>query len=153
MTVFVGLHPSFDADAAHVLPFHERDAMPRLRERVGKRSPPCPAHITTSTKLPSRTDGLEPGLPYELELRDTLDAALHRLTLLQDAAAECTELAGKLVRNGRIDHDAFQAKGRSQTRIFDHLDAFLASYARVSLLIFPVGKERFTKLPVPEDDE
>jgi hypothetical protein len=84
-------------------------------------------------------------IPYELELRDTIDACLYRLDQLEAAAKECLDLDTKLQSDPELDPEVLRSKGQSQTRIFDHLDAFLAAYARVSLLIFPVGGDPFTK--------
>ncbi len=83
-------------------------------------------------------------IPYELELRYTIDACLHRLDQLEAAAIECLDLA-KQMRSTHPEPEVFADKTRTQARIFDDLDALLSAYARVSLLIFPVGSDPFTK--------
>lgn len=88
-------------------------------------------------------------IPYNLELRDTISAALYRLEELRASAAEVVRLDCQLeaqehTRKG-LSHEDLQAKLRHQTHIFDNLEAFLAAWARVSLLLFPSGKGSFTR--------
>lgn len=84
-------------------------------------------------------------IPYELELRDTIDSCLYRLDQLEAAAAECVRLARDMAPPATAKPETFAEKARTQTRLFDNLDLFLAAYARVSLLIFPTGGGPFTK--------
>jgi hypothetical protein len=88
-------------------------------------------------------------IPYNLEMRDTISSALYRLEELRASSAEVVRLDCQLeaqehTREG-LSHDDLQAKLRHQTHIFDNLEAFLAAWARVSLLLFPSGRAAFTK--------
>jgi hypothetical protein len=83
-------------------------------------------------------------LPYLLELRNVLDAALYRFDELESAAARWLAVGVKIDRPARIAGEPGRAgllgqMAREQSSIFDAIEAFLALYARVSLLLFPVG--------------
>lgn len=84
-------------------------------------------------------------IPYDLELRDTIDSALYRLDELAGACGKCLELDDQIRATRTIDPQTFYEKTRQQTHVFDSLEAFLAAWARVSLLLFPTGKAEFTK--------
>ncbi len=82
-------------------------------------------------------------IPYDLELRDLIDSTLYRLSQLEQAASECLRLDQELKRN-ESDPEIVTRKLNTQTRIFDHLEAFLAAWARLSLLLFPVKTAGFS---------
>jgi len=84
-------------------------------------------------------------IPYELELRDTIDAALFHFDTLVAAAAEALRLQNENRARGRASPEGFHAQGRAQSRLFDALEAFLTSFARVSVVLFPTGKSSFTR--------
>jgi hypothetical protein len=87
--------------------------------------------------------------PYVRELRDTINSCLFRIDQLEQVAQESLRLDAQLqqeVEDGdQLDRVRFQAKINSQTHVFDHLDAFLGTYARLSLLIFPIAKNHFSR--------
>lgn len=82
-------------------------------------------------------------IPYQLELRDTLDAALYHFANLESAAAEAITAQDVARAAGALSKDIAQRQPTAQRRVFDHLDAFLGSFARISLLIFPVSSSPF----------
>jgi hypothetical protein len=84
-------------------------------------------------------------IPYELELRDTVDAALHQFDRIAAAAVETLRLQNENRARGHGSLEGFNAQGRAQSTLFDALETFLTSYARVSLLLFPVGSSAFTR--------
>ena len=80
-------------------------------------------------------------IPYDLELRD-IDSCLYRLDQVEGATSQCCDLDTKLERDDS-EPDAIAEKLNAQTRIFDHLEAFLAAWARLSLLLFPTKGTQF----------
>ncbi len=83
-------------------------------------------------------------IPYDLELRDLIDSCLYRLDQLENAATECVKLDDQLSTE-HLDSDVLQQKVATHTRIFDLLEAFLAGWARLSLLLFPDDSTAFTQ--------
>lgn len=84
-------------------------------------------------------------IPYELELRHTLDAALYHWEQLKAAADKCLSYEKKWSADREIPPPEWTAKVREQSRIFDCLEGFLSAWARVSLLFFPTGNGTLTK--------
>ena len=86
--------------------------------------------------------------PYARELRGALDSTLYCLALLDESARECIQLEAESIANLEgdepLDNNLFDTKARTHTDIFDRVEAFLAAFARVSFLIFPVGKRVLT---------
>ena len=86
--------------------------------------------------------------PYARELRGALDSSLYCLGRLEESALACLQLEAQLITNVEgdksIDNELFDSKARTHTHIFDRVEAFLAAFARVSFLIFPVGRRAFT---------
>ena len=88
-------------------------------------------------------------IPYDLELRD-IDSCLYRLDQVEGATSQCCDLDTKLERDDS-EPDAIAEKLNAQTRIFDHLEAFLAAWARLSLLLFPTKGTQFAAVSNRED--
>src|SRR2546425_10942854 len=85
-------------------------------------------------------------IPYDLELRDTIDAALYHLDALERAAQRCRELADKLIDDKRdIAPKSFQAKVRKQSQISNKFGRFLAPGAQSSWISFPSSRNPFAK--------
>lgn len=92
-------------------------------------------------------------IPFEIELRDTLDAALYHFerfaTCAADAltAQDATVIVFKAAAKGADadKHGALREQRNAQTLVFDYLDAFLGAFTRVSLLIFPIAMTAFAK--------
>ena len=84
-------------------------------------------------------------IPYELELRNTLDAALYRWDELKAAAEKCLSFEEKWSQERQVAPIDWSAKVREQSRIFDYVDGFLSAWARASLLFFPTGHGTLTK--------
>jgi hypothetical protein len=84
-------------------------------------------------------------IPYELELRNTLDAALYHWSELKASAEMCLLMEAKWRKERKIEAADMNQKVREQSRIFDCLDGFLSAWARVSLVFFPTGKGEFTQ--------
>jgi hypothetical protein len=87
-------------------------------------------------------------VPYLIELREITGTAIYEYTRLDEAARRWCELDRQLTElaltaSTEMDNDEFAAKldnsPTQQTRIFDALSVFLAAWARVSLIIFPLG--------------
>ena len=76
-------------------------------------------------------------IPYQLAARDAIDAALHRLDELESSIRRCLELHIELVSQKHVDPATFAERIRQNTHIRDDLEAFLAAWARLSLLFFP----------------
>jgi hypothetical protein len=86
-------------------------------------------------------------VPYLYEIRETTDSALYQLEHFERTAEEWLtlrrSLEGHLKKNRRqFDQVAYNSdlneSASRQTHIFDSLEAFLAAWARLSLLIFPL---------------
>jgi hypothetical protein len=73
------------------------------------------------------------------ELSRTSGAALYRFSLLEQAAREWLDLRTRLSRNGRLVSGHHEEQLQERTRIFEALEAFLAAWSRVSLILFPVS--------------
>lgn len=85
-------------------------------------------------------------IPYQLALRDALDAALFRLEELEASTSTCLTLRAELFAQNRADPDTFAARTRQNTHVRDDLECFLAAWARVSLLLFPSRQSARAKL-------
>ncbi len=75
-------------------------------------------------------------IPYVLELRDTTDAALHRLAQLEAASTDWMRLFDQWDASESVEPLAKLPP--VQSRIFDEVEGFLAAFARVSYLLFPI---------------
>jgi len=84
-------------------------------------------------------------IPFEIELRDTIDAALFQFNELKTAAKAALVAQNASRASRQLTQQLLDAQGRAQSRTFDQLEAFLAAFSRVSLLIFPVSNTSFTK--------
>jgi hypothetical protein len=79
-------------------------------------------------------------ISYAHELRDTLDAALFRLDTLTTVAAGWVS-NGEQWRGGEdADVASLAALAPLQAQAFYEIEAFLAAFARLSLLLFPVSQ-------------
>ena len=84
-------------------------------------------------------------IPYELEFRDTLDAALYHFEQLSLAAGEALVAQDAARLSAPLSQAVLSGQVNAQRLVFDHLDAFLGAFARVSLLVFPVSSTDFAK--------
>lgn len=85
-------------------------------------------------------------IPYQLELRDTLDAAMYYFGELEKVAAQALAAQDQSAAAQRLTQELLNRQGHAQRLVFDHLDAFHGAFARVSLLIFPASKTPFAEL-------
>jgi hypothetical protein len=82
---------------------------------------------------------------YLMEIQQILGTLSRRLDELEHAsegwALRDDSLDGQLEDESKVDMDTFvatlEAQGRDQVVFFDSLEAFLAAWSRLSLLIFP----------------
>ncbi len=101
----------------------------RLLVWLGLQSPPPPAPVSTA------------GLVLFLsELSNATAAALYRFSLLEQAASEWLTCTQRLARDEWLASEDPEARLQEQTRIFEALEAFLAAWARVSLMLFPSSR-------------
>jgi hypothetical protein len=96
--------------------------------------------VTSSAPLFTHANAL----PYFLEIENVVDAALFRFQELEEAAQTWLTLSDELDKPARAAGDPrraelFSTSTRMQSKIFDALEAFLAGYARLSLLLFPLA--------------
>lgn len=83
--------------------------------------------------------------PYKLALRDSLDMALYYFGELESAALKALGAQDRTAAAERLTQDMLDKQGQAQREVFDHLDAFLSAFARVSLLLFPAASSAFAK--------
>ena len=79
-------------------------------------------------------------LPCALELRDTVDAALYRLSRIEQLAGEWLAIGKAWQDSPPRSPTSLAEWGPLQSQTFDELEGFLAAYARVSLLVFPISR-------------
>jgi hypothetical protein len=101
----------------------------RLLLWIGFQPPPPPPPVSRGALL-----------GFLAELSSTSSAALYRFSLLEQAAGEWLRLRDRLAREGRLTIDDRGAQLQEQTRIFEALEAFLAAWTRVSLILFPASR-------------
>jgi hypothetical protein len=82
-------------------------------------------------------------LPYVLELRATLDAALHRSDQLEALTREWLEIHQAWMTAPHGEGVSLSPWGALQSKMFDEIEGFLAAFARVSLLLFPIADKGF----------
>jgi hypothetical protein len=83
-------------------------------------------------------------ISYLIELRDLADSAIMRFGEMEAIAARWEDAVVRADATGGQDYDAMQQQISAQCRLFDTMDGFLATYARLSLLLFPVRRAGFT---------
>ena len=82
-----------------------------------------------------------------MELSDTLDSALRTFGRLKEAGARVQRAQdANRAAPKPLDPDLPRAQVEAQGDLFDTLEAFLAAFARVSLLLHPIGSGSYTKL-------
>jgi hypothetical protein len=92
---------------------------------------------------------------FRIELRDTIDTALNRLSILEESAANWVSVDLALTResddprfgNQQItakEIEAMNAQWSTQTALFAALEDFLARWARISNILYPTSKQSGT---------
>ncbi len=81
---------------------------------------------------------------YGVELRNTVDAALHRLSQLNGLASEWLAVTDAWKLAPHDEGPSLAPWGRLQADTFERIDGFMAAFVRVSLLVFPEGNAGFS---------
>jgi hypothetical protein len=89
--------------------------------------------ITSSTKTKDLSQSQL--IPYAIEMRDAIDAALYRFEQIEKLAVEWMQVYGSTPRS----------LPQIQSHLFDEIEAFLAAFTRISYLIFPASNESFAQ--------